>query len=167
MKIRYENSPEDLVAFNRHVWQRSSTLRRLLTWSRLSIALVTTLGSVYLAMKGRHWAWGTPLAIAGVICVWWYPKVFAWCVDSAARRLFLERSHAGVLGPHELLLADHGLVEVSEIGSQTTVYQALELVETSEHVFIHISSAQAHVIPRRDVDPAVLRGVLDELRRRT
>jgi len=167
VRISYENNLEDLVAFNRYFWQRSLVWRKQLVWCRLVIALVAILGSAYLVIRGRHWGWGAPVALAGAIGVWWFPHWAAWLIDRTVRRFLVEGRNKGVLGRHELLLTDHALVETTETGSQTTVFQALEIIETAAHVYIQISSTQAHAIPRRDVDAALLKDFLDEVRRRT
>jgi hypothetical protein len=61
-----------------------------------------------------------------------------------------ERPDRGQLGRHRLVLSDDGVAESTAVGQSSTSWAGVDRVEQSpDHIFIYISPAAAHVIPRR------------------
>ena len=154
MIVRYLNTLEDLVAFNRYHCAHSPAVRKTkLTWMIWVSALLIA-GSLFIpptAEFSRPNIVATAIVSAGlfsVVFIYRFPAV----MDRQVLRLYQEGENKGTLGEHELELDDNGLVERTEVNESRLSWQGVErIAETDEHAFIYISSMMAHVIPKQSV----------------
>jgi hypothetical protein len=169
MILKFSNTIDDIVAFNRHHFSSSPEIRRarrkqhrLLTmmFGALALSLLAYTRSPFLAI-------GTFSAgLAGLVLS---ETLFKGRLDrrrdECVRRLFLEGANDGILGPRRLSVLEDRLEEESANCRNAVRYEALgRLEETAQYVFIYLNSQQAAVVPKRDVDPAELEAFMRALR---
>ena len=161
MEIEYEITREDLAAFQWHAVFESPRGRRLRRLSHLGwvlvvllFALVTFIGAdgftvsplslVFLAM---------PLVL--VLFLQW--GLERWVLRRVIRHLLKdERPDRGQLGRHRVILGEDGLSESTAVSESRTTWAGVDRVEQSaDYIYIYVSPAAAHVIPKRAFrDPA-------------
>jgi len=74
-----------------------------------------------------------------------------WVIKRTIRSLLKdERPDRGQLGRHRVVLGEDGLVESTAVNESRTAWAGVDRVEQSpDYIFIYISPATAHVIPKR------------------
>jgi YcxB-like protein len=82
--------------------------------------------------------------------------LFQWGLDRLLiRRAILqllkdEKPGKGQLGKHRIVLSGDGLVESTAVGESRTSWAGVDRIEQDrDHLFIYVSPAAAHVIPKR------------------
>jgi YcxB-like protein len=172
MKLRYENTMDDLVAFNRYHCSRSPTLRRLIRSQQVFVAMLFV--AVPLGfLIGTFVLWEDPVAAIVILgtasilaAAWfsWYPSYYRRCLDRNAKRLYAEGTNHGVVGLHDLELGNDMLIERNDSGESRIRYAKIEKLETSsDHLFIYVTSMSAHIVPLDDStegDPMLFRDAL-------
>jgi YcxB-like protein len=155
MEVEYELTPEDLYAFQwRAVFdspRMKPTRRRVyLYWflALLIIALVPAIGADGFVISRANFGF---LLIA-------FPIVAAaqWFLERRLMRKAIlrlmndEKPGRGQLGRHRLALTDTGVVESTAVNESRTSWAGVDRVEqNADYIFIYISPAAAHVIPKR------------------
>jgi magnesium-transporting ATPase (P-type) len=151
LQVEYENTIEDLVAFNEHDTRRSATVRRLLLGFVLAVLALSALSLLQL----RHQDGGldgvslavtfVPIALVVVLAFLVLPGL----VRVAARQRLREGRCDALVGPRTLTLEDDGIVERSRTGETRTSWPAVERVVVDDRfVLIYLSAVHAHVVPR-------------------
>lgn len=108
-----------------------------------------------------------PAMIIALACALAYPHVLARLVRRQARRRYSSGRNKTVLGWHRLMLLDRELREENEGGASSIRYDAIESVaETESHVFVHVTTVSAHVIPKSAVPSGALGSFVASLRER-
>jgi hypothetical protein len=155
MKIRYENSLADLVAFNRYHCEHSPTVRRTrgrVTWVLPFCILIFVVPLSLMERAPGLLAAGATFATLYALIA---PEFFRRSIDRQARKLYSEGVNKSTLGEHELELTEGDLIERTLYGEQRTRLQAIERVVTDNgYSFVYLSAVMAHVIPH----DAVLEG---------
>lgn len=171
MKIYYDTTLEDLVAFNRYHCDHSPSARRTMTLLKWSLPLLLVLALGCVAFEDGSIA-GLVAAVIGLVLfggLWLFlwPSYFRWSIDRHARRLYSEGANKGVIGPHELELIEDSLVERNPFGESSARLCVIEkIVTTEDFTFIYTSAMGAHVIPHETVDKGELRAFIDALEQR-
>jgi YcxB-like protein len=172
MKLHYEVTLDDLVAFNRYHWGRSPTIRRIIRSQQWSIAIflfsLFALGGAAISFFENDPI--PALVFTGIgsvlAAMWfvWFPGHYRNTMDKNVRRLYAEGSKVTAVGWHELELGDEMLIERNECGELRTRYAKIERIETStNYLFIYLSSVLAHIVPLDDStegDPLLFRDAL-------
>jgi hypothetical protein len=154
VKIRYDNTVDDLVLFNRYHWDHTPRMRR--TRAVLIWALPLT---VLLPAAAAAWWVEVPLEMvlaAVVVLLVLYllvaPGAFNRSLERQVRRMYRGRTHAAALGEHELELTDSTLIERTPLGESAVELRTIaRLVSTEQYTLIYVSDVQAHVIPRHGI----------------
>jgi hypothetical protein len=152
MKIAFDLTKEDLIAFNLHRQQSSSTLRRQ---RRLVAGIFVVTGLVIAAFLLRH-----PFPSELSVC-WMAVAVFLltplFLPGSYRRntirlvgRLIDEGRNRSLLGRREITMTPVDLCAASELRSTTVRWKAVERIEEDlQYLYIYVSSLEAIIIPRR------------------
>lgn len=168
MKIRYENSLEDLVAFNRYHCDHSPTLRQmkwLLIWA---FPLCILLVAVPLTLLAGALEMSAAAAAIAALYALVMPGVFRRSVDWQTRKLYSEGANKGVLGEHELELTGDDLIERTPYGEQRMQLQAIERVATAGgYTFIYLSAIMAFVVPQDAVLDGDYEAFVERIKQRT
>ena len=166
--LRYTLDIDDFLAFYQ-IHFRNSRFRR---YARYLAVIVPLIVIVYLK---RHtfakiplWANLLLLTITVFIAI---SAIFVtkfllnWLIAFHLRRMLKEGGDAGLLGPHELEITLGFLIERTDASEHRQLLSKLvRIVDSEEHVFIYISSFQAHVIPKRRIQQGNLDAFLQRLR---
>jgi hypothetical protein len=152
MKISYDNTIDDVVAFAHYNHAHSPTVRQAraaITFAvaLLIVAVMTGIGSPdHVAIS-----FGIGLGLA-VVYVLTAPRMRRRQTERQIRRIYAEGSNKGILGPHELELTASHLIDRTPYHEGVTQVEALEkVVIAGEYTFIYVSALTAHVVPRKAV----------------
>jgi hypothetical protein len=172
VNIRYENTLEDVVAFNLYHCDRSPEFRRMRARSLgvvlLLLATVVTAGLIGARDEPtlKVIIVGSGLALAAVM-VLIAPGAFRRSLERRVRRMYRERGGKGDIGPHELEPADDALVERTPLTELRTRYQPIERAVSDEgYTFIYLSATAAHIIPHGAVSAGDPAAFIEALRQR-
>lgn len=157
MKICYENSMEDVYAFQEHYLVSSQTIRNKLIMNRIC-------GALFIPLFTSLFAWffvreaflffvisGT---VVGLTAYLFYPKYWRARARKYLDKLYREGRASNVLGNHELEITDEGLFARSPLGEGKNYWDKLgPVVETDTHLFIHVTPLAAHIIPKKKISP--------------
>jgi hypothetical protein len=163
MKIRFETTIEDVIAFNRFHYANSPAWRRQV-WTRASLApaLFIVLIAMLFVLNRRAFAVGddpVPVIVSllgcGVVvfglCVG-YVLLTRWRLNSAlgnsTRKYLAEGSNRTVFGRRELELKDGRLIVTGELFQSSFDLRAIEkIVSNEDYTFVYIASVSAVIIP--------------------
>ena len=156
MKIRYEQTVEDLVAFNRYHFDHSPAIRRQQARARWGwAALFAGGGAAMTAWDGGNLFWLIVGGFTAVLILVLLPRMVRRDVNKLVRRAIAEGANKGLLGPRELELAGDDLIERSEVGENRVRVDTLErVVSDGRHTFIYVNPVAAAVIPHDQVPEA-------------
>jgi hypothetical protein len=161
MKIRFETTSDDLIAFNRfHIENSPSMRRQRLIYQLLITALLGLVGLLALVASWKV-ALRNPVefavvaSVAGVLGVaasigWFFFARWYWMglVQRNVRKLYSEGSNRGVLGWREMeLVGGRLLLKMELIESKIDLRAIDKIVGNEEFTFVYIGSAQAYLIP--------------------
>lgn len=166
MKIRYENAVDDVAALMRHALNRLPAYRVFVALTlSLPVALFLATGVLGLVLANDPGCLGVSVAFALVWPVLFW-LAFRFLPGLNARLLMRGSANRGVVGWHELELADGTLIERTEVGGSAVALTAVEQIASDDaRTFVYTSSLGAHVIPRRSVQEGDYEEFVDALRR--
>jgi hypothetical protein len=152
MRIRYELTVDDMVAFHLYQRTRSPMGRRAMVrqrWLRaVEILFVFCLAAVCLYRP--EIAFGG--LAAALVWIFLQPYEARWQIVRAARR-FCKNNKKKLDGPHEMELLDHEFMKRDSISEfRTRLTQIDHVVIDGDRAFIYLDAMSAHVIPRRLAD---------------
>ena len=167
MRIRYEITLEDLLAFSLHLHQQSPTLRR--NRRRAAIALaVMIIGLCLVASeitKDSIFLWvgvGGATVIAAI-----YPRIYRRNVKWLSSRIYAEGQNKALLCQHVSELRDNGLFDGTEFLERTVFWKGIERIESLPgHTFVYLSTMSAQVIPENSIVEGNYQEFVEELQRR-
>lgn len=167
MRIRYENTLDDLLAFTQHFHQKSPTLRRHRLWAVMCLAIMI------LAMSfAASEVTGDPIilwiGVAGTaVIVVIYPRLYRRNVKRLSSRLYAEGQNKALLGPHVTELRDNGLFVGTDFREGVVFWKGIDRIESVPgHTFVYLSAMSALVISEHSVFEGSYQGFIDELQRR-
>ena len=149
VRIRYENSVEDLVAFLEFHMDSSPQVRRSRLLGTWVIPAVLMVGATIAAVSQHRIGWVVIGLIYGVL----YLLIYRWLYKRNRRRaleaLQTEGRNDAVLCEHLLVITPDELVERTPVSESKFAWSALEKVERTEaYTFVYTQAQAAHVIPR-------------------
>jgi hypothetical protein len=164
--IEYATSVADLEAFILHYMKHSPLARRSIRISAVCLGVII-IGVLILLPIGSS----TEVLVLTIVGAVGIPLIFAKFYPHVAavwaRSIYSTGNHKTILGWHRLTLLDHELREESEASSHTIRYDAIDSVaETESHVFIYLTAASGHVIPKNAVSSGSLGSFVTSLRER-
>ncbi len=152
--VAYEQTVEDVVAFNLHYLQSSPLPQKNLLLARAS--LTALLASLLLAL-GLYARAPIPFWLLGalILLAWFrlFPSRAASLLRRHTERLYREKPDRGLLGPHEVTLEPDWLVERTDWRESRTHWRVVESVVTADgHLFLYVTPFSAVIVPRRAFD---------------
>jgi hypothetical protein len=149
MIIRYENTIEDMVAFIFHHYDHSPAQRRIRAKSIWGTAVFFLLLFSLPAWAAQDHGW---LIVGAVIAALWVliiPRVIRRSLAGNVRRVYEEGRNKSAIGPHELELAEDGLIERTPYGESIAWWHGIEkVVSEDDYTFIYLTAVSGHVVPR-------------------
>jgi hypothetical protein len=166
MRIRYDNTIEDLVSFNRYHCDRSPTVQRERVMSICVLAVAGFAPSVLLGAAHDNTLMGiiVGLVVGGGAALIAVP-LHRWRVDRQARKLYAEGANKATVGPHELELVAGELIERTPLGESRVRLEVIErVVSENEYTFVYVGALQAAVIPHGAVSEGDLNSFIAALK---
>jgi hypothetical protein len=171
MTLRFSNSLDDIVEFNRYHLTASPELLIARRRSTIIVGLALILCGVALGLAQRSWSLSVLVVAGGGVGMLLQKslskKSLARRLDKTLRRMLSEGSNEGILGPRTLRLTEDGLEEESSTGRQFVRYPAIgRIIDTEGYLFVYLNSVQAVVIPKKEVAATDLDAFVVALRAR-
>lgn len=156
MKIRFEITIDDIVAFNRFHFQNSPAFRRQV-WTQMLMVPVIIAGLYFLIYLNRD-----PFDDMGefpwIFAMAWVVISLAWAVGirwqiyqslgKNTRKFLAEGSNRIILGWREMELTNRRLIIRTELTDSSFDLRAVEkIVHNEDYTFVYIASIQAYIIP--------------------
>lgn len=167
MRLRYEITVEDQLAFNLHFQKNSPTLRRTRIVCMLAVAvfLIASFGAIAEILHRPKVAWlGVAAAVLFAVI---YPRTWRRSTRRLNSRLFQERPNRALFGPRVSETRETGLFTSSDFVETMVFWKAIERIETVPgHTFVYLATVSAVVIPEHNVLEGDYHSFVDELRRR-
>ena len=164
--LRYSIELSDFIAFQQFHFRNSPSQRRMLYFPILvGIVLAIFLMRSSFA-RFPIWVSFVLLSIIAFVGILTGKFVFSWMIGFQTRRLLTEGSGEGLLGQHELEMANGFLIERTAVNEHRQLLSKIDrILETEEFAFVYISSLQAHVIPKRRIQHGDVDAFLEQLRK--
>ena len=167
MRIRYEITLDDLLAFSLHVHQKSPTMRRNRMWAVFGLVtmLVTMCFVAAEITRNPIVLW---IGVGGAtILAAMYPRIYRHNVARLSKRLYAEGKNKALLGPHVAELRDNGLFVETDYREGTVFWKGIERVESIPgHTFVYLSAMSALAIPEHAILEGSYSSFIEELERR-
>jgi hypothetical protein len=168
MRIRYENTFDDYMAFQDHFGRTSRAFKRqvgIWTWGGaasvfLCLLLLTSVKSPDGPLALKLFA----ATLAAAVYVVYYRYSVRGNVRKMAKKLYEEGANRTFEGWHELEALPEGLLHRSAYTEGRIAWGAIESIESAPgHVYLMISSTSAIILPRNGVKSADLSAFLAEV----
>ncbi len=167
MRLRYEITVEDQLAFNLHFQKNSPTLRRNRFAIVLSVAvfLIASFGAMAELLHRPKFAWMG--VVAAVLFAVIYPQTWRRSAKRLTSRLIQERPNQALFGRRVSEIRESGLFTCSDFVETMFFWKAIERIETLPgHTFVYLATVSAVVIPEHNVLEGDYHSFVDQLRRR-
>lgn len=152
MKISYQVSIDDIIAFNRYHMSHSRAARRIVATQVIAmwVLLIGTSLAIDPGPNLRRVELVAGTAVYAAIAT----AFLIWCLrrmrDRYARRLYNEGSNLTILGPYELELNDASIVVRTQVVESRIQWKGIEkLVKTEDYAFIYTASVSALIVPKQ------------------
>ncbi|GEM_PF-5624162 len=185
MKLRYQNTLEDFVAFGRHFHEHSVVFKRQCLFVAAFIFVVVFINVLFVYFQivmhvmpnpgEPRPAWLSALTLAlglvlatglGVLGFWLWRPFALFLLERNVRRIYQHNTDKVALAEQELELVPGWLINRHCYGESRLLLTAIEdISETPRHVFLRLSAIRAYVLPRDAFDDEELHAFLDELER--
>jgi hypothetical protein len=172
MKIRFETTIDDVIAFNRFHFANSPTWRRQV-WTQMLLVpgILAILLIVVFFLSNRHmeedWTFGIlavvllPFSVVWAVFMRWRLNA---ALESNTRKFLAEGSNRVMFGWREMELVNNRLVLKTELIESRLDLRAVEkIVSDGSYTFVYIGSTVAYLIPMRLYPEDEYRAFVDEL----
>jgi hypothetical protein len=169
MRLRYENTMEDLLAFQAYHIAHSPTMKRMQVGNRWGGALVIFGLTLWIAKldTGNMFAGLIGAGVGAGVYALIYPLLVRRSIRRRTLKLYAEGQNKGFLGEHELEVADDGLIGRSPYSESKIAWGTVERIETTpEYTFLYVGSVSAYIIPHNRIIEGDYRAFLTELGQR-
>lgn len=155
MRVDYEVTIDDLLAFNLYHFNHSPTMKRQVLLGQIIFSVMIIIGFGWIIYSNN--VQGLPaLIIAGIgalfiaLFVAIYPRSVRSSVRKRIKKLAEEGRNTGMIGKQTMILAPDQITVTTEAGTSTYKWTAINKIETTaEWVFIYNTAISAFTIPRR------------------
>lgn len=155
MEINYKLTEEDYIHFNLYHIKNSETGKKALALQRFITPLFFIIISyIYSLISDMAFL---PLFITffvmSILWVIFYPKYFYSLIARNAKKMIKEGKNDGLIGNHQLKLAEEGLVDTS-LNKETKVtwLGITSFQEDDGYFFLYNSSVSSYILPKREID---------------
>ncbi len=164
MKIVYDMSVDDYVAFSLFTIVRSPSCRRRVLLSGLIIPVIMFAIVFGLSISSGDWV---SICVAAVI----FGSISLWGfggnrrrVEKVNRRLLKEGANKSLLGRHELEIDKSGLAVRAPLSERKIMWGAVERIAlTPDYCFVYIGAIEALIVPRRNILPEDFESLMREI----
>ena len=179
MRIRFESTIDDLVAFHRFhyanspSWRRQVWLRSLLVPGALAVMfawmMLTPSDRLQEANDPPMWIYspcvGVPLIALSIVWIFFVRWFSGWSLVRTVRKLFAEGPNRISIGWREMELVNGWLTVNTELLKSSLDLRAIhKIVSDGNYTFVYIAAVNAYFIPMRLYPEAEYRQFVAELR---
>jgi hypothetical protein len=160
MRLRYENTSDDCVAFSTFHLAHSPTHKRTVAIYTCVFGLAVGLAVFFLAKsfpmesvkslpdETKNIYAAIQAVFVMTIYILLLPRIFRRSITKQTRKLYGEGRNKTFFCEHQLEIAEDGLIERTRYSELKAHWEAIERVERTEtHTFLYVSAVSAHVIP--------------------
>lgn len=152
MIIKYDNTMEDMIAFNQHYIETSPVQRKSLFSIRWKMPVLTLIFFGILSWSDHSFGFLIYGLVVAIVLFLVYPAMFRKRFAKNIRQLYAERGSKGVLGLHSLEIDDNGLLVKTDCNEVKSSWNTLDrIVSTDTHTFIYINANAAIILPRQTI----------------
>lgn len=152
MELEFELTEEDYINYNIAHSQKSPSIKRSILIQRI-FGPIIFMGAPFFIIKFSDiplWYWITIFGISSVVWLIYYPKYANWEIKRRVKKMLKEGNNENLFNRRKLALTGLGITEVSEIGESNINWDKIvSIEETTEYIYIYISSVSAHIVPKR------------------
>ena len=167
LRLSYEITVDDLVAFNRYHRESSPTMKRLRLRRQWGGGLLTAvvMGAVgVLTRSGEVIFWGVFLGVAYAVI---FSALWRGRLEKSVRKLYSEGNNEGVIGGRVMEIGEKGIVERTGYSETRTSWSGIKrIVSTKGYTFVYFSAATANIIPHKGVVEGDYEAFIHELKER-
>ena len=152
MPLRYENTINDMLAFQEFHYAHSPTAKRVMSGYRWGGTVVLFIFS-YILWRGHSLASNLFFASFGSgLYAFVSPAICRRSLRRQALKMYSEGDNKGLTGEHELELIEGGFIERTPYNETKIAWGAVERIETTQdYTFIYINSVMALTIPHNSI----------------
>ncbi len=166
MRIRYDFTMDDLMAFARHYAANSPVVRanrrRITIIIGLALFVPAALVATIFPLVGLNMG----VVATGLCWLVQRPAVWQRSVEFECKQNYSQPG-CNLLGPAELTIEDQGIHSRSANGEMTQFWAAISSIATTEtHCFIYLNAIAAFVIPLNNIKEGNVDDFIDEATRR-
>ncbi len=152
MKVEFNFTKEDYIAFNLHHIDTSPTIKRSLLIQRYGVSLIFLIVPYFFSrISGAPWS--LSFIVYGAIFIAWiiyYPKYFMHVTKNRVRKLIEEGDNSDIFGMHSVNLTEEGVEQISNSEESKASWSAIKRIdETPEYTYIYITAINAYLVPNR------------------
>lgn len=151
MEVSFDVKKDHLIDFSIYNVENSKQIKRAVNIQRFVTPLMFLLFALLIGVYQNEiskWL----VIFAGMYIAWVivYPKMYIMSVKSSIKKNIEQiNGKKELIGSCKLTLTDDGVVEDSNVRTNTTLWKDLKrLVETKEYVFVFNTENSAYVIPK-------------------
>lgn len=171
MKIEFNLTKDDYIAFNMHHIETSPTIRRSLLIQQYGVSVIFLIVPYFFSRISRAPMLASFIVYGAIFLAWilYYPKYFMHATKKRIIKLIDEGDNSAILGIHSITLTDEGIVQESRTGESKSTWGSVKRIdETSEHIYIFIGTVNAYLVPKRDFEGKIhMEAFIDMLREKT
>lgn len=161
MKVNYNLTEQDYINFNLYHLKNSKMGKKSLNMQRFLSPVIFMIVAYVFSTLG-----GMPLLstyivfiITSILWVAFYPKYFYGLITRNVKKMIKEGKNDGLLGDHQLIITDEGIVDTSSNKETKVDWPGIEsFKEDNDNFYLYNSSVSAFILPKRELDH------VDELR---
>lgn len=152
MEIRYRNTLEDAVAFNRYHCAHSDEIRRQRNRAAIHLPIVLGVLLAALAVVTQHMEVAFCGAVFIALYVFFIRRAFRTGLRKTVEKMYQEQDASGFICEHVLEIDEDGILEKTDVSERRDKWiKASGIAEDDGYAFIYVGVAQAHVVPRERI----------------
>jgi hypothetical protein len=153
MRIDYENTKDDLLAFNEHFFRTSPALQRQyrLGFAAAPLPGIGVVAAITWLRPGLPlWVAGLIFIVTAALFVPFYRRQTLRTLHKTVLGTLGEGRNEGVLARHEIELIEGELRERTEVGESTHKWSGVERIElTEDFILLFTQATGGYIVPRR------------------
>lgn len=166
MKIRFETTIDDNVAFSRFHFAKSGGVRKLQWYLTLPVVVLGICGVLVMMLNNLD-LWPVAGILTFGVSIAWHTVigwVFPWLNDLGVRTQLAEGSNLTLLGWREMEIVNGHLILITELSYSSLDLRAIEkILGDKEYTYVYIGSVFAYVIPMNRYPDGDCRAFVEEL----
>jgi len=149
MKIRYCNTIDDSIAFNKFHWSKSPRFQKNRRRQTIYIPILLAAFVLFVFILTRE----LDILIIGSVCLPLYVIIIVWhykrTIPQSIKKTYEESDNKSFFCEHVLEIDDDGIIATTEYGQGKTKWKGIQRVETcGDYTFVYVGAMSAHIIPK-------------------